>query len=183
MEDSAIIITHSGIMFDILNPTSDMICLDDVTHALSNICRYTGHVSRYYSVAEHCVHCSELPGAIEVQRACLLHDLSETFINDLSSPLKAHLPKYKEIEENILCIAFSKYGLHTIAPWDERIKEADKYMLRSEIFQLMPREAVAFEGVLAMATSGERLIHVDGWHPEYAKKMFLRRAAELGLED
>lgn len=179
---SPVIVTRSGIEFDILNPTSDMICLKDISHALSNLCRYTGHVNRYFSVAEHCVCCSELPETVEVQRACLLHDLAETYINDLSSPLKTVLPKYREIEERILCVAFSKYGLHTIAPWDERIKSADSIMLWAETEQLMP-ESPAFDYIKEMVPVIDCPPIIDGWHPEYAKKMFLRRAAELELGD
>ena len=177
----AIIVTHSGVEFDILNPTSDMIRLDDVAYALSNLCRYTGHPSSFYSVAEHCVHCSNVPGPIEVRKAYLLHDLAEAYMNDLSSPLKGVLPEYRKIEENIICVAFSKFGLNDIAPWDERIKTVDKQLLRSEIYQLMPQESPAFDGVFMEGSKWEEVVPVYCWSPEQAWEEFLNRAKELGL--
>ena len=58
--------------------------LDDIKQdfrALHNICRFNGHVKRFYSVAEHTaigLHCMRRDGVREVsQKAFLLHDLPE----------------------------------------------------------------------------------------------------------
>ena len=53
------ILTASGIYFDYANPTAGMINIEDIAKALSNTCRFAGH-SRFYSVAEHSVHCAQL---------------------------------------------------------------------------------------------------------------------------
>ncbi|MCK5015714.1 MAG: hypothetical protein KAS32_01470 [Candidatus Peribacteraceae bacterium] len=182
MKNSAVIVTQSGREVNVLNPTSEMICLEDAAYALSNLCRYTGHCNPAYSVAEHCVHCSYIPEDIQLQRACLLHDLAESLINDLSSPLKEVLPKYKEIEENILCVVFSKYGLNSIAPWDIRIKEVDMAMLRIEINELMPKSK-AFDSVYETYPVLETPPPIQCWPAKYAEKMFLQRAEQLGLTD
>jgi len=178
--EHAIIVTHSGLEVDILNPTSDMLCLDDVAYALSNLCRFTGHPSRFYSVSEHCVHCSYIPGDIQLQRACLLHDSSESIINDLSSPLKAVLPKYRGIEESLLLVIFGKYGLNSIPPWDDQIVHADHGMTRVEINELMPKSK-AFDYMYETYPVLENPPSIQNWPAKFAGKMFLQRAKDLGL--
>lgn len=179
----AIIVTYTGKKFDVLNPDPDLICLEDIAHALSQTCRFTGHTRNFYSVAEHSYYCSKLVTITEHQQARLLHDAAEAYLNDIASPVKRCLPEYNRLEETIICTIFNKYSLFGIAPWDERIKDADKYMLRSEIFQLMPRESSAFDKVLAEAPPSECPITVKCWQPQQAKEKFLHRADELGLED
>lgn len=51
--------TYTGRRFYPLDPRSDEIDPADIAHALSLLCRYGGHVDRFYSVAEHCVLMSE----------------------------------------------------------------------------------------------------------------------------
>lgn len=66
--------------------------VQQLAHALSQINRYTGHTRKPYSVAQHCVHCSEyLDFDAGWAMAALLHDAPEIIIGDLSSPLKWHL--------------------------------------------------------------------------------------------
>ena len=47
--------TYTGKKFDIDNLDPSMVCLEDIAHALSMLCRYNGHSEVFYSVAEHCV--------------------------------------------------------------------------------------------------------------------------------
>lgn len=51
--------TYTGRRFYPLDPRPDEIDPEDIAHALSLLCRYGGHVDRFYSVAEHCVLMSE----------------------------------------------------------------------------------------------------------------------------
>jgi hypothetical protein len=104
--------THSGKKIDLLNPTSKMVDIEDIAHALSMICRFNGHCRDFYSVAEHSVmaeavgcqirkneRCSKNPlipprSAIEWARESLellLHDAPEAYIGDLTTPLKRGL--------------------------------------------------------------------------------------------
>src|SRR5574338_265665 len=48
-----IIETFSGKMLDYENPTENMIDIVDIAHALSQICRFTGHCKQHYNVAQH----------------------------------------------------------------------------------------------------------------------------------
>ena len=52
--------TFSGIRFWPLLPNPDDILLADIAHALAHQCRFGGHASKFYSVAEHSVHVSQL---------------------------------------------------------------------------------------------------------------------------
>src|SRR5690242_1952599 len=61
--------TYSGVAFDLLAPTPEMISIVDIAHSLSRLCRYTGHViSANYSVAEHSILvASLLPPKLKLQ--------------------------------------------------------------------------------------------------------------------
>lgn len=55
--------TFSGIYVNVINPTVDMFTIDDIAHALSNQCRFNGHLPKFYSVAQHSVM-----AALEIQK-------------------------------------------------------------------------------------------------------------------
>jgi uncharacterized protein len=50
------VVTVTGRVVHLLNPSVDEIDIYDIAHALSQICRYTGHTSEFYSVAQHCYY-------------------------------------------------------------------------------------------------------------------------------
>ena len=114
--------THTGRHVDPLNVRAEDICLEDIAFALSNLCRFGGHV-RFYSVAEHCVRvCRAAPP--ELQRAALLHDAAEAYIGDIIRPLKrsiivqdadqcggyADREPIRDLEERIMCLIDDKWG-------------------------------------------------------------------------
>jgi hypothetical protein len=86
------IVTYTGRRFHFLDPKIDEISIEDIAHALSNVCRFTGHTKRFYSVAEHSCLVSAL---CDNRLEGLLHDASEAYMSDLSSPLKMLVPDYK----------------------------------------------------------------------------------------
>jgi hypothetical protein len=141
--------TYTGKEVDPLNPNIDDINIVDIAHALSNLCRYTGHCSVFYSVAEHSV-----VGALELseyikygldrftylgdveknilncQKQYFLHDASEAYLNDIARPVKPNLPGYKKIEEDLTKIIYQKFGLEY--PYNWYVKDMDNIMLYSE---------------------------------------------------
>ena len=49
------ITTYTGHHLDPLNPDSEKICIEDIAHALSLICRGNGQVKMFWSVDQHCL--------------------------------------------------------------------------------------------------------------------------------
>ena len=127
-------ITRTGNNVEPLSLSVSDIRLDDFAAALSKICRYGGHTSRFYSVAEHSVLLAvALPN--HLRRAALLHDVSEAYVGDMPSPLKARIPQFEEIERPIIEAVFKRYNV----PIEEldAIKEADLRICSDEMDALL----------------------------------------------
>lgn len=123
------ITTQSGKHFDFLNMSPDAICIDDIACALSNLCRFTGHVQDFYSVAQHSVHVSYLVPP-EFALEALLHDAAEAYCNDLAAPLKKLLPDYRRIIQSVEEVIAGKFGIP--AEMSAAVKQADLAMLATE---------------------------------------------------
>lgn len=89
--------------------------IEDIAHALSLMTRANGHFRHFYSVAEHSVNCykeTKIRGySKRVQLGCLLHDVSESYISDLTRPVKKNLSQYFVIEEKLQRVIYEKFGL------------------------------------------------------------------------
>lgn len=131
--------THTGKVFKYNNITEDMICIEDIAHALSNICRFNGHSKTFYSVAEHCLHMSKYVlnkwGDKKKALAALLHDATEAYFCDLPRPIKYNMPVYRGLEMALEKMIFTKYGLEY--PMPDWLKELDYRMLATEKDQVM----------------------------------------------
>lgn len=125
--------THSGIMVDLVEPTANMICIEDIAHALSQICRFTGHLNQFYSVAQHSLMvCDLLPD--ELKLTGLLHDAAEAYTGDMASPLKSLCREYRLIQENFEQVIANKYNL--VYPFPAEVKITDMQALVTEAEQL-----------------------------------------------
>lgn len=177
------IITYTGLKFYHLNTQPEMVVIEDIAHALSNIGRWTGHTRYHYSVAQHCVYASRICPP-EFAFDCLMHDSSEAYLGDMNRPLKhftAAGPAYREIEERVEEVIFKKFGVRF--PLPEEVKEADTQMLYAEKAQLMNvTEATQYEARKWNRDEKEAEIRIEKWTPRRAEKLFLRRFAELYKE-
>lgn len=124
--------TASGKLINLLKLTSEMIDIQDIAHALANLCRFGGHTQKFYSVAQHsfevyrrfCTgHEQAIPPAKDAL-ACLLHDAAEAYFVDLPKPIKVLCPIYDLSEGLALQVIYKKFGI--TKPPTERIKEIDK---------------------------------------------------------
>lgn len=165
--------TFSGKRFDILDPTQESICIEDIAHALSQICRFTGHVKEFYSVGQHSILVSE---NVEPQHALwgLLHDASEAYIADVSHPLKHtnEMAAYRDIEAMIMGRICLKFGLEPKMPGN--VEYYDQVLLFTEKRDLMGPAPEAWRDGPAPLDRG--IVPMRSWAVEAA---FLARFKEL----
>lgn len=141
------ILTRTGRRFDLLAPKADQVSTLDIAHALSQLCRFNGHTSRPYSVAQHSLLVASIVPA-EHQLAALLHDATEAYVGDMTRPLKALLPDFSAIEHGIWLAICERFQLDPQLP--ECIHEADMVALATERRDLMPEHGESWpclEGV------------------------------------
>lgn len=137
--------TYTGKQFDPMQITPDDVCLEDIAHALSLLCRGGGQLLWFYSVGQHSVNCAREAAARGWSRrmvlACLLHDASEAYISDIIRPVKIHLANYLEIESKIMNVILEKFGLEDLNPEENSLwKQIDDEMLDHELKRLLPGE-------------------------------------------
>lgn len=121
--------TISGRYVNILAPTPDMIDIQDIAHGLARQYRFGGHTKTPYNVLRHSLQvCWRV--SIHNRLAALLHDAAEAYLGDIPSPLKAHLPEYKIIEDRLMGVIAQKFGFKY--PLLKEIKDADKKELEKE---------------------------------------------------
>ncbi|WP_034869687.1 DUF429 domain-containing protein [Clostridium lundense] len=149
------ILTYTKTKFYPLEPLMEDIKIEDISHALSLITRANGHFKHFYSVAQHSINCykeAKIRGySKRVQLGCLLHDASESYISDLTRPVKKNLSQYFVIEDKLQKVIYEKFGLINLTE-DEiyKIREIDYVMLYYEFIELMDEKIFDEETFIAM---------------------------------
>lgn len=129
------ILTYSGRMLDVLTPDPEDINPIDIAHALSNLCRFTGHTRHFYSVAQHSVLVASLLPR-ELRFMGLMHDAAEAYVADMSKPIKNLLGNYRELEASVWKAICIRFDLPIDLP--DAVKRADTLALGMEKRDLMP---------------------------------------------
>lgn len=161
--------TYTARKFFPLAPHSDEVAIEDIAHALSNLCRFAGHVKSFYSVAQHSVlvshHCDP-----EDALGGLLHDASEAYLLDMPRPLKqsGYFSAYLEAEDRLMGVIEGKFGVPSSKT--RSVHRADMRVFAAECRDLMsplhPDFEVGFEPIAA---------RIKPVSPRVAKEMFLDR--------
>ena len=164
--------TFTGIQFWPMDARPEEINIQDIAHSLAMLCRFNGHCRRFYSVAEHSVHVSQV---VAPMLACwgLLHDAAEAYISDMPQPIKRELPRFAHFEERLLQVIAQRFGLPL--PMPPAIKQADMQLLATEKIALMGQEPAPWDAMPDPLLPSM----IQAWSPERAKQEFLHRFATL----
>lgn len=165
--------TFSGIKFYPFDPKPEEIDIVDIAHALSMQCRFTGHVKKFYSVAEHSVRVSFL---CKPENALygLLHDASEAYLCDVARPVKhmEAMKEYLKVEKIIMNAVCDKYHLDRKMPSD--VKSADDTLCYSEARDLLGPLVPGWKNTVKLLD-----YKVIPWTQLEAENYFLERFCEL----
>ncbi len=160
------------------NIKTNNIEINDISHALSNQCRYNGHCSKFYSVAEHSVLVSKLVWQHTLDKklslSALLHDASEAYMGDIVTPLKQLLSDYLKIEQEFQTLIYRKFNLEEDHP--SIVEHYDRQIVPIEMNQLFIGSNF-YEDTTIL-----RRISINCWKPEEANVKFLEQFYNLQLK-
>lgn len=175
--------TFTGRNVDVFNLDHADIHIDDIAHALSMICRFGGHTTFHYSVAQHSVYCAErmygfTRDAEQALRA-LLHDANEAYLGDMIRPVKA-LPTmevFRNAENAVQRTIYARYDVPTTPIEDDELLTAiDNGMLIMECQQVFRPGWVPSTAYSLHSTHPVRddwLVDIRMWTPDMAERQFL----------
>lgn len=174
-ERGGYIVTYTGKRFYPFDPRIEDIDINDIMHALSNLCRFGGHCTHFYSVAQHCVLVSLLCSPENALWA-LLHDSTEAYMIDLPTPLKQHesFKYYRESEKRLMSIICDVFGLDHEEP--PEVKQVDKKLMATEA-----RDLTFTEGRGWIKDIEPYEFHIKPWTQEQSRVRFMSRLHELVL--
>lgn len=160
--DLSYIETASGGKFYAGNPTFDVI---DISLALAKNCRFNGHTSLFYSVAQHSLMVAaimEIDGHDGLEG--LLHDATEAYLTDVPAPLKQFLPDFKLLDGQWETKLRQKYGLPPHK--SEACQRADWIALFIEAKYMMMSEGATFvdpKNLRETALTEPKYRHLHNW--------------------
>lgn len=148
-------LTVSGRVYDPFVPDQKVVDVSDIAHALSQTCRYGGHPSSFYSVAEHSVlvyscgvvRARELSANREylhaLYLALLFHDAPEVYLDDAAAPFKERpeMEWYRDLETAWMLAIYQKLGIAGVCGGVEHqlIDTIDKKVRGLEMACLFPK--------------------------------------------
>ena len=176
--DSNWIQTYTGKQFWPLNARHEDVCIEDIAHALSLKCRFSGHTNRFYSVAQHSVMVSFLCEFPEHSLLGLLHDAAEAYLPDISSPIKPFIEGFIDTEDRLLNVIFEVFNIRSPLPdvAKEDVRQSDLVALATEKRDLLRHTSYKWGIVDNINPS---ILIIVPQSPEQAERSFLYRFYEL----
>ncbi len=166
--------TYMGLQFWPIDPRPEEICIEDIAHSLANQCRFGGHCTEFYSVAQHSVLVSQIVPPEDALWG-LLHDAAEAYLVDLPRPVKRYSELgniYRVIEKRLTLAVCDRFEMSHIEP--DSVKAADDILLMTEKRDLMPNSPAKWREI-----SEPLMEAIKPLPPGAARSMFLDRFAEL----
>lgn len=175
--------TYTGRKFYPLFPDVSAISIIDVAHALSNQCRYSGHVRDFYSVAQHscllATHAERKMKAPPIDCLQILtHDAPEGYLVDIARPVKQYMPEYRKWDYGIDGVFRNWLFGENPPPMPSYKDELDSRIIIDERAQLMSASGNDW-GHGALQPLG---IDIEPWAPRRAETQFLLQYAAYTAE-
>lgn len=159
---------------------ADHIRLDDIAHSLSRIQRWNGATQVPFSVAEHCIHASDLASQ-QAPKLCprlnlllLLHDAHEAYLGDVVTPIKRRLGPIYEDWASHLDVEIYRYFECAPPAEDEAliVRSMDKQAMRLEAWAFLCPHQRAAVGVYEEPTVRcSPRFFVDGGAEQWATEL------------
>ena len=118
---------RDGSLVDPLNVRIEDVKPSVCLHSICLLNRFTGHTDYPYSVGQHTLNLYRYvlhywPEYPEWAKTALVHDWSETWFNDLSSPLKKVMQRYKNFEKKAWAVVAERMQIK-----DDWMAEFDRF--------------------------------------------------------
>ncbi len=178
-------------MLDPLDPGSFELNVDEIAEVLSKICRFGGHTSRFYSVAEHSLWCASVAHRDYNMKPSqmlyvLCHDVAEVVVGDIIRPLKKLCPQEVLDAEDTILENFLRTIPFNDKQWaaihDEEfvdaVREIDTRMAMTEAEQLL-EQYNSIEGVEAFEDTPLNVISLP---EDVVRESFMEMFAKLMLD-
>ena len=137
--------TYLGIRFYPADPVPEEVKLIDVAHALAQQCRFNGHSTKFWSVAQHSILCANL-AAPEAKRFALFHDAAEAYVGDMIRPLKYNGAtmgeEFQIVEAGVMHAVNQAFGLVWTDEIHAEVDRVDNLALVIEATYLMSPSSV-----------------------------------------
>lgn len=169
-------------LFNPLAPFDHHFDLQAAVSALSKVCRFNGHTTEFYSVAQHMVLTSVIVessgGSRAEQRNALFHDLAEAYTQDMIQPLKAlaadTAPLFMARMNTIERAVEAAFGFEHTA----LVKQADLEALAYEHRMLIPQSRLTAPLWAGLPAVGP--LDIPFLSPKEAEATWWKRCAQIG---
>jgi len=171
--------TFTGRKVNPLELKEEDICIEDIAHSLSLICRYNGHCKVFYSVADHSIRVARMLEGSGWELGALMHDSAEAYLGDVIRPLKYQSNDLIEHENRALNVIFSKYGIDLNLRATQSIKDMDNIFIATEARDLMSSSGKEWSN-LSKPLEDKIVPYLDY---QWVKEKFLKLFREYGGKD
>lgn len=118
--------TSTGQLVSAFNPSPEQLNIQDIAHSLSNLCRWGGHCSPFFSVAQHSILVYELVENSAAKKWAFAHDFTECYCGDVVTPIKRCFSLFGKLENNSAVVIRDHFMIPYSDDIEKEVKNADR---------------------------------------------------------
>lgn len=144
-------LTYTGKTFYPYAPKKDDICIEDIAHSLALQCRFGGHTTAFYSVAEHCLNVAALMQRDKYSDqdilAALLHEAAEAYFQDMLRCHQKAFPNRRVHELKLETIIYEWAGIKMTRELLQMIDTYKQLVVGNEMFKFFKNQPPPFRPI------------------------------------